>query len=590
MRLSKRGYGGQRSALTTGGAPKNPRAPRMTNSTISTPLTTPVILGSGQYGTTLTITATGSVEPGAQAGNAIAIDGPTGIGPVSISNAGSVIGGYTLSSGLGATGISLATRAMVMNTGLIGGGTGHLQNGGAGVTLASVGHVTNSGTIIGGTAFDPNGNTGGVGVLLTAGGSLINSGSLIGGKATGENAQYSYTGTGGTAILLNAAGRVVNTGYVRGGTGEATGAGGVGVALANGDTLINRATITGGPNFAVNQFAGRGGVGVTAGTGDTISNSGTISSGESSGLLPASYAVSFSGSGALINSGVLYGGADLAAGGSVINTGTIEGGAGSQHYSTGLVFSGGGTISNAGTIRGGTFAGVYLNGGTLIAKAGEMDGFGPRGSYSNAVLFGSSASTLTIYPQATFRGNIAANSTADDVLQLAGHTAGQLMGFGGPVRGFTTITEESGAHWLLAGNIALSGTLTVGSHAALQISGSAFTSAIAFATGGASTLTLANPNEISTTFAGFGAADSITLDGIAATSLTYHHGTLTLLNAAHQAVDTLVFKGAYTAADFGLKSLSDGTELRYTGKSIPGTYLSETWHPNAFGEMFILRP
>lgn len=523
-------------------------------STISTFVTHQVVLGAGSYGTVLSIAATGSVETVDRAGAPVAaILGGAGLGTVTIDNAGTVIGSYGNGTEFGGDGISLASYGAITNSGVLSGGHSYYGFGGDGISLAAGGTVSNSGTIAGGSGKYPAGVPRGAGVVLGAAGSVSNTGLIAGG-----NVGLGGYGNGSEGVVLAAGGTITNAGRIRGGSGTGNGNGGVGVSLTGG-TLTNLGSIAGGNSRTRAGYSvGHGGAGVTAFAGATVINSGTITAGytDTSGAPTGlAAAIDFTAAGSLENTGVLLGGAVFAAGGSITNSGVIDGHAPGGN-NAGLQFSGGGTITNTGTITArGQDAGVVLNGGTLIAKAGLIGG----GAQGQAVRFGAAAGTLTVCPGAAFHGAIAANPAAADVLQLSGTAPGTLSGF----TGFSAITENTGAHWVLSGSIAGAGTLTVGSHAALQIAGAASIATIAFAAGGGGALTLAAPTQVSSAFQGFGPGDSITLDGIAARALAYQHGTLTLFGAGHQPVDTLLFQGNYTAADFALVSVQGGTEIVY---------------------------
>jgi hypothetical protein len=174
---------------------------------------------------------------------------------------------------------------------------------------------------------------------------------------------------------------------------------------------------------------------------------------------------------------------------------------------------------------------------------------------------------LLIDPSARFSGGIVANSTVNDVLALGGETAGTLTGLGTNVTGFTTITENANAHWLLTGTVSGEGSLTVGKDARLQLQGTVSIAAIVFAAGGGETLNFANPQSVSSTLSRFATGDDIHLSGIKATSLAFQAGTLTLFDASHTAIDTLQFSGDYNAGDFALQDHNGNTDILFAGQA-----------------------
>jgi hypothetical protein len=497
--------------------------------TIHGTITTPVTLGANGYGAGLTIATDGAVIP-SQAG-ADAIYAPSSITNAHVVNHGMLIAADGLSSqdGPGGVGILLAGGGKVVNIGLVEGGRGgaNTGDGGDGVLLQEVGSVSNSGTIYGGDSYNGNG---GVGVDLAQGGALVNHGTIYGGGGYYGNGDL-VTGVG---VALGAAGTVQNFGKIVGGYRNDDGfsgasAAGYGLDFSAGGTLINRGIVDGGNRGAgAVLFDGPG----------QIKNFGAIAGG------PGNYNGDIDG-------GL---GVSLRGGGTLTNHGTITGGYGAERYH----YSGG----NGG-------AGVYLDGGTLIAAAGTIaGGAGGRGTHNgangNAVSFGSAAGTLVIDAGAQFVGNIVANTAVNDTLVLSGTTAGTLSGLGKTVTGFTTITESAHATWTLEGKVSGSGTLSMGSGTHLELGGPVSIATIQF-TSGTQNLQLDSTSSVTSTFAGFGTGDSIDLIFINATSLKYANGTLTLLDANGKAVDKLAFAGTYTANDFSLHSITNGTEVDYAG-------------------------
>jgi fibronectin-binding autotransporter adhesin len=269
--------------------------------------------GNGGYGLILnaaTASNTGLISGGA--GSYGSSDG--GFGGIGVyvndygllTNAGKVVGGSGGSSnvrygGPGESGVFINTNATVVNSGNIFGGTGGTggnqeyfgdggAQGGAGVYIRA-GLLTNSGTITGGigatTPGDPNNNTkhhdnagyGGAGIVL--GGifappgfatlSAVNYGLVRGGVGGNITSYEGTAGVGGDAALVRY-GVFTNHGNLVGGTGGdvgqgsstyiVPGAGGAGVDVKSGGTLVNFGTIQGGTG-GYNIYTGAtGGAGV----------------------------------------------------------------------------------------------------------------------------------------------------------------------------------------------------------------------------------------------------------------------------------------------------------------------------------------
>ena len=151
---------------------------------------------------------------------------------------------------------------------------------------------------------------------------------------------------------------------------------------------------------------------------------------------------------------------------SLTNHGVIEGAAGSAGSTGGTGGNGAvidaGTVTNSGSISGGAGgagtskgghggSGVVLNGGTLITSgtiARGASGSGPTTSAAgDAVLFGTSASTLVVDPGALFNGQVVANNV-HDVLELAGiQSGGTPITLGTQFSTFSMLDFASGAAW-----------------------------------------------------------------------------------------------------------------------------------------------
>ena len=529
--------------------------------------------------------------------------GPGGLGGAgvdlaaygNVTNHGTILGGASGYSTYdnyapGSAGILLRAGGVVENTGTIIGGMGafgfeYYTASGAGVDARAVCVVRNSGTICGGgtapNPWDGASGQGGQGVLLEAGGMLANTGSVLGG-----NAGYQWYGSesGGAGVYLGAAGTVLNRGGISGGAGssghEGGGDGGTGLTLTAGCSAVNAGTISGGiggrSHADYGGGAGNGGLGVRVIGAATLTNHGSISGG-------------VAGTDFYQNGG--HGGLALyAAGGHITNAGLIAGGAGlPDNYSgggAGVNLSAGAVLVNSGTITGGAGAaatawsyqggnggdGVDLSNATLVTSgtiAGGAAGIGAHGSgtIGAAVSFGQQAATLVVDPGAVFVGDIVANAAVQDTLRLAGGGAGTLTGFGDTITGFSKIVDDVQAKWLLVGTIA-GGAISMGAGAVLALQGSASGGGLTFAGGGGETLRLvaAMAGSFADVMTGFSTGDTIALGGLAASSLTYGGGTLTLFDSAGNAVDALFFSGNYVAADFSLVAAHGGTDIVYAGQ------------------------
>jgi hypothetical protein len=441
--------------------------------------------------------------------------------------------------GAGGDAVDLAGGGLVQNFGQIqggAGGTGHggpEPTGGAGIRIAD-GSVTNSGIVTGGEGAydykDPFSLNGGAGIMLINS-DLQNSGTITGGAG------------GGYGVYLADGGTLSNQGMILGGNGAITG---VGVDLVGAQAFVNSGTIEGAlgdysPNYTGHQYNGGAGayVGATA-----ASNSGLILGGDGG---DATYNMGGNG-------GV---GITIAFGTTFTNTGTIISGTGGDSG-----FSVGG---NGGTA-------VVLNGSTLIDSGTIVSGGGGGGGKGDgkdgiAIQFGSAAATLEISPTAAFKGAIEANYAVNDKLVLEGESAGTLTGFSTIISGFTTIDEEAHGHWTLVGAITGDGSLNMGKNATLDLNGGVSIATLSFSADGNDTLDIAKSTPLTSTLAGFGFGDVISLAGVEATSLTYIGHTLSLLGANGSIVDTLAFEGKYKQADFSLKATHGGTEVLFASGS-----------------------
>ena len=371
---------------------------------------------------------------------------------------------------------------------------------------------------------------------------LSNAGTISGGE-TGKWGMSGYGKPGGTGVDLANGGTIFNAGVILGGLGAYNGGqGGIGVQVDAG-SLSNNGTIVGGTGGVGLNLQSDGGSAVDLSNGAAAINHGAIYGGT------GSYSFSYGGNG---GAGVDIQNATLTA------FGTIVGGTGG--------------ISGDGSHGGYGGAGVLINGGDLIAQGTIIGGTPVQDNdrtvpAGDAVSFGSVAGTLLIDPSARFSGDIVANSTVNDVLALGGETAGTLTGLGTNVTGFTTITEDANAHWVVTGTVSGGGSLTIGTDARLELQGTVSIAAIVFAAGGGETLNFANRQSVSSTFSGFAVGDDIHLSGIEATSLAFQAGTLTLFDASHTAIDTLQFSGDYDAGDFTLRDQYGNTDILFAGQA-----------------------
>jgi hypothetical protein len=152
-------------------------------------------------------------------------------------------------------------------------------------------------------------------------------------------------------------------------------------------------------------------------------------------------------------------------------------------------------------------------------------------------------------PGAVFNGIVA--GTSNTPLVLAGTSAGTLSGLGTSITGFTHINEDAGAQWTLTGTLTNQATIALGSGGSLILKGT-FATTLAFSAA-AETLQPATAAQFTGAITGFGTGAAIELEGFKAHALSYSDGTLTLLSAKSQTLDTL--KGTYDQADFALHDI-----------------------------------
>lgn len=314
---------------------------------------------------------------------------------------------------------------------------------------------------------------------------------------------------------------VVNNGVIYGGVGASSQYGGTpggnGVSVATAAVISNSGQILGGEggfgyeniDDGAQNSGGAGGCGIILASGSALENSGAIVAGNAGG----GYFAASGGVGIIVTASSI-----------TSNTGVIHGGNGGGsdfggHGGDGVAITSGIVVNNAGGriiggdgSRGSMYsapggAGVYLNGGTLI-NAGTISG-GANGdsSTAGAVQFGAMAGTLVVEQGAVFDGTVSANGSVADVLELAGTSSAALTGIGdGEFFGFKDISFGSAAAWTIEGNTA---GLTAGE-----------------------------------TIAGFGAGDSIILDGFSETGVSY--GSVGVDLSAGGTTEVLDLTGALT--------------------------------------------
>jgi hypothetical protein len=594
----------------------------MKQGTISSIVTNTVILGGGTYASHVTITATGGVEPASYGSTAVSAS--PSLSHAKVTNAGTIHGGLGLTQGqFGGNGIELTTATgVVVNSGAITGGESTYSayaSGGIGVLLHGNGTISNTGSIDGGAGYahpdyHQNSYPGAVGVDVTGTATLTNKGFISGGNGLNAAIEiHYYDGPAGAAgVILGQASHVTNSGTIQGGAPggvpnkyDRGSSGGVGIDFTASGVLVNHGLIQasassvgdqgGPPGMDGVMFTGAGTVtntGIILGGGSfdgggaglalssgTITNSGTIGGGSGGGS-----GVLFAAGGALTNSGAIYGtmgatlnhpdggaGVSLVGIGSIVNQGTITGGNGATPSKApggnggDGVYLGGGTLSNFGTIVAG-IAGHDRNGDGIDGKA---------------VQFGASAATLVINPDASFVGDIAANSTVVDTLELQGK-GGMLSGLGTAVTGFTDFVDDPGARWTLSGSISGAGSIQIGSGGTLTLDGAVSVAQIAFV--GGATAAFADPTTITGKFANFVTGDVIDLKGLVADYFKFGGGKLTLYDATKTVVDILYFTGAHTAADFALQPDGHGgTDITYTASNDAGLTIAAPHQSRSVG-------
>ncbi|MGC2414570.1 MAG: hypothetical protein WA459_17970 [Stellaceae bacterium] len=591
----------------------------------------PGILGIGAVPWTVTnfgsVTATGANAAGVELTNGGTI---VNGGEIAGSGYGVLIGGaagnvtnYGAITTVPAAGAYPAYASQASGIGVRLSDGGSVSNGGGGATAALIagyydgadiagapGMVTNAGTMI------ATGQFASAGVRLEAGGVVVNSGSaaLISGSCFGVEV------TGGLGAVTNSGAITgVYTGlYLQDGGGVTNQAGGL---IAGNDTGV---LVSGGAGGIVNSgsISASTGVGVELSLGGSVVNSGLIT-GTANGTL--TYQQTGPGSAYYLSymSGRSGVGVELDAAGSLVNSGTISGvgetTTQSQSYygsvtsvssapsGIGVYLTAGGSVANAaGGLIEGNGVGIDITGGPgTLTNGGTISGGG-----GTAVQFAGGGNLVIVDPGAVFEG-VVDGGTGEDTLELSsGAGIGTLSGLGTQYLGFSVVTVDAGAQWVLSGGNTLDAGVTLDDRGALTIAGAladtgtlwadggnltvegaatgggnaeisggatlefaaGSDAAVSFDAGASGTLKLDQSAGFTGTIAGLGAGDVLDFGDIAFGSddtLGYTAnaagtgGTLTLGDGTHTA--SLALLGQYAAAGFAIGAdATGGMLLTYT--------------------------
>ena len=178
---------------------------------------------------------------------------------------------------------------------------------------------------------------------------------------------------------------------------------------------------------------------------------------------------------------------------------------------------------------------VTLNGGTLLVNKHASLEVGSKG--------GAQIGTITVDAGSTIAGS---GTLTGGSLLLNGTVDGKGSGL-------TIIDDISGT-----GSLVIDANSRVTAEAAVA-------SSVVFAAGGGETLALAQPKSAAGTLSGFGSHDTIDLQNVVATSLSFAGGTLTVKNGS-TIVASLKLTGTYTNASFSLNPDGHGgSAIRSTG-------------------------
>jgi len=472
-----------------------------------------LILGGGSY--TLSNQSTGTIANAASGSTALFVSGA-----LSMSNAGSIVGG---ASGIGAY---LAGGGTLTNqaTGRIT-GTSTAVRFGAGHTnrLVVAPLAVFSGTVNGGNAIGASyasvlelQSSVSIGTLTSLGSNFINFAQIT----INSNARWSFSGTStlvsGATIAesgtLSVSGAFSNAGRVSGSVN--------GIIVATGGSLINQSTgtITGGTN------------GVNLSAAGNVVNAGSIGGNTSTGI-----GVYVGLGGTLSNQagGLISGGADavkfasnrtnrLLVAPSASFTGTVDGGntIGAASIST-LEFL---SSTSAGTMHG--FGSHYVNFvQTTIDSSANWTLIGTNTVASGATI--TNAGTLTL-----------SSATLSD--------AGGLVNNGGIQLSSSTLTVAG-----MTGT----GSTTINAGSALDVQGTLSSGQTIAFSGSSAYLHLENPASIAGSINNFDGGDTIDLVGIAPGSVSYGTGRLTI-GAGQSFAFTLA-----NAATLQVSASADGVAL-----------------------------
>jgi hypothetical protein len=558
----------------------------------------------------------GRQQYGYQGGNGVTLSQGGSVvnhGAIRGGEGGGSSSGYT---GIGGRGVSLYGGTLT-NAGHVTGGAAGLTGannkggyGGAGVYARGGATIINSGTSTGGagTYGYYHGSAGGVGVQVYGTATLTNTGTISGG-AGGEGLNFGG-GIGGTGVYIpRGADIVTNQGLIKGGQGGGSVfssgfTGGVGVYLQGG-TLTNTGKIVGGAGglgHGPNPL-GIGGVGVTINSGELIT-SGTIAGGTGAAENRygfSSVAVSFGSEGGtlVLEPGAVFDGAAAGSGNAVLllpgtTAGTLTGLGVTQFFDFGTVAIGSGAIwelagpstlynlpilQNAGTlsVTGTVYAKSVQDSGTL-SVTGTLSAAGAEITASGYLNTGTSGA-IALYAVDLAGGHLheSAGGTLEVGNYVGGVAAGTLaVGAGSGISGYGTISADAlsvagsisadGGTLNVHGDISGFGTLDIERDSTLTVYGSVSVLRMNFDVDGngfGAVLDLVKPGEDTSILSGFGVGDTVDLQKLIATTLTYSGGTLTLLNGTH-VEDTLSLAGRYTAANFQLQSDgNNGTDVLY---------------------------
>ena len=182
--------------------------------------------------------------------------------------------------------------------------------------------------------------------------------------------------------------------------------------------------------------------------------------------------------------------------------------------------------------------------------------------------------TLTASPNGTIAVGTSLLGTGPDGVEV--QDGAQISGFGAINAAYIgdsgSVVAQGGTLDLQTGILG-TGSILIDAGATLEASSRLYIPSITFASSNGGTLLLGAPTEVMGTLSGFAARDVIDLKNLVATSLTFMGGTLTLEHGT-TVVDSLVFAGSYTSANFTLKSdHNGGTDIGFsTGAAIAQDY------------------